>query len=215
MRKIILSFRRFLLGAFFGTISLGAPIHAAETDMLKRIGSQIERHHVVHADFTQTKQMAALKRPLITTGHLVFLREQGVLWQIEKPYRIAYLLSDEKIVEIAADGSRKERGQRDVPGLAQIGRVFHAMLGAQTNILHEYFNVSVEGNEKKWRITLTPRHPQIAQFLTQLRLNGGQFVEQIRILEAGGDTTLIRFTNSRGSKIPSESDKRLFEQKPG
>lgn len=215
MRKIKLFFQLFLLTVFSISVSHIAPVHAAETSMLKRIGSKIERHHVVHADFTQTKQMAALKRPLITTGHLIFLREEGVLWQIEKPYRIAYLLSDEKIVEIAADGSRTERGQRDVPGLAQIGRVFHAMLGAQTDILHEYFNVSVEGNEKKWRIILTPRHAQIAQFLTQLQLSGGQFVDQIRILEAGGDTTQIRFTNSRGSKLPSESDKRRFELKPG
>jgi hypothetical protein len=209
MRKINTTFRLLLLLTFFCSTT----VHTTETTTLDHIGSQVEQYPVVHADFTQTKKMAALKRPLITTGNLVYLKEQGVLWQIDKPFRIGYLLSDEKIIEIAADGVRKERGQRDVPGLAQIGRVFHAMLGANTAVLHEYFEVSTEGAAKKWRITLKPRNPQIAKFLHSMQISGGRFVETVNVIEAGGDTTFIRFYNNRGAKEASEADKQLFERK--
>lgn len=186
------------------------PARAADPDTLERIGAQIEQHAVVRAEFTQSKQMAALKRPLVTTGRLVFSRRHGVLWQIEQPYRMSYVLGEERIVEISADGTRRERGLRDVPGLAQVGRVFRAMLGANTAALREVFEVSVQGDSVKWEIELKPRQAQLAQFLSGLQLSGGRFVEGIRIGETGGDMTQIRFRNTQAASAPSETELQLF-----
>jgi len=203
--------------------ALALPASAADTDTLALIGAQIEQHAVVRADFTQSKQMAALKRPLLTSGHLVFSRRHGVLWQIEQPYRMSYVLGEDRIVEIAADGTRRERGLREVPGLAQVGRVFRALLGANTVALREVFNANVRGDASKWEIELKPRQPQLAQFLSGLTLSGGSFVDSIRINEAGGsesggegggerngDTTLIRFRNSHAAEAPSAAELQLF-----
>lgn len=183
---------------------------AAEPDTLARISAQIEQHPVLRAEFTQTKQMAAMKRPLVTVGRLVYSRHLGVLWQIEKPYRMSYVLGEEKIVEIGADGVRRERGLGEVPGLAQVGRVFRAMLSADTSALREIFEASVQGDTAKWEIELKPRQSQLAQFMTGLQLSGGRFVDSIRIGETGGDTTLIRFRNSQGAGAPSAAELQLF-----
>lgn len=191
-----------------------ASLYAAEPDTLARISAQIEQPPVLRAEFTQTKQMAAMKRPLVTSGHLVYARRFGVLWQIEKPYRMSYVLGDEKIVEIGADGVRRERGLREAPGLAQVGRVFRAMLGADTTALREIFEASVQGDTAKWEIELKPRRPQFAQFMTVLRLSGGRFVDSISISEAGGDTTQIRFRNSQGAVAPSAAELQLFGGAP-
>ena len=187
-----------------------APLLAAEADTLARIGAQIEQYGVLRADFVQTKQMAALKRPLVTSGRLVYSRRHGVLWLIEQPYRIGYVFGDERIVEIAADGTRRERGLRDVPGLAQVSRVFRALLGANTTALREVFEVSVQGDAAKWEIELKPRQAQIAQFLIGLKLSGGRFVERIGIDEAGGDTTQLRLRNTQGASAPAEAELQLF-----
>jgi len=189
---------------------LAGAAHAAEPDTLARIGAQIEQYPVVRAEFTQSKQMAAMKRPLVTTGRLVYSRRYGVLWQIEQPFRMSYVLGEDKIVEIGADGVRRERGLRDVPGLAQVGRVFRALLGANTAALRENFDATVHGDPAKWEIELKPRQPQLAQFLTGLQLSGGRFVDSIRIGEAGGDSTQIRFRNSQGASAPSEAELQLF-----
>lgn len=217
MRRLIVSL--LLLAA--------APLRAAapaDADTLARIGAQIEQHAVVRAEFTQSKRMAALKRPLVTTGHLVFSRRHGVLWQIEQPYRITYVLGEERIVEIAADGTRRERGLRDVPGMAQVGRVFRALLGANTAALGETFTVVVRGDPDKWEIDLKPRQAQLAQFLSGLHLAGGRFVENIRIDENGGagetgqqgskenskDSTQIRLRNAQSAEAPNADELQLF-----
>lgn len=198
---------RLLLLATLATLT---PLHAADTDTLAQIGAQLEQHAVIRAEFTQRKQMAAMKRPLVTSGRLVFSRQHGVLWQIEQPLRISYVLGEERIVEIGADGVRRERGIRDVPGLAQVGRIFRAMLGANSAALREQFDATVHGDSTQWEITLTPRNAQLAQFLTRLQLSGGRFVNDISIAEAGGDTTQITFRHTPGANALSNAELQHF-----
>lgn len=206
MGKILTYFLLLLLLVLTAKVSYGA-----EPDPLSRISTQIEQHPVVQAEFTQTKQIAALKRPLITAGRLVFSRQHGVLWRIEQPYRMSYVLGEERIIEIGSDGVRKVRGLRDVPGLAQVGRVFTALLGANAAKLREYFEADVKGDPEKWEIDLKPKQVQLAQFLVGLHLSGGRYVESIRIDEANGDITKIQFRHSQGAETLSQADKSYFD----
>jgi hypothetical protein len=199
-----------LFGSPAGLASEGGAGKGLANDSLARIASQIEQYPVVRSEFVQTKQMAALKRPLMTTGRLVFSRQYGVLWQIEKPFRMSYIIGDERIVEISSDGVRRERGLREVPGLAQVGRVFRALLGANTAALQEYFDIAVQGDVEQWQIELKPRQEQLAQFLTGMRLSGSRYVEEIRISEAGGDSTQIRLLKTQGDSVPSAAELLLF-----
>lgn len=202
----------FVFAAIFSPMY---PLGAAESDMLNHfvlnhLGTQIEQYPVIRTEFTQTKQMLALKRPLITTGQLTYSQSHGVLWQIHQPYRISYVLGEDKIIEIDANGVRKERGVREVPGLAQVGRVFRAMLGANAAELRTYFDVVVQGESNKWGLELKPRQPQLTKFLTKIQLTGGQFIDTIVIDESGGDTATLRFRKTQGVSVLSESELQLF-----
>lgn len=200
----------FFMRSLIGLTCLVGAFSARAADTLSQIGSRIEQYPVVRADFVQTKQMAALKRPLVTRGRLTFSRRQGVLWQIDQPYRMSYVLDEARIVEIGGDGGRRVRETRDVPGLAQVGRVFRAMLGANSDALREYFDATVQGDPDRWFIELKPRQPQLAQYLGGMFLTGGRFVEEIRINEAGGDSTQIRFRNSLGGAALNDAEVLLF-----
>lgn len=203
-------FRSMIAGLSIGVSAMVGAFPAAAADTLRQIGAQIEQYPVVRADFVQTKQMAALKRPLVTSGRLTFSRTEGVLWQIEKPYRMSYVLGETRIVEIGGDGSRRVRETREVPGLAQVARVFRAMLGANSDALREHFDVTVQGDPAKWSIELKPLQSQLAQYLNAMQLSGGRFVEEISIKEAGGDSTQLRFANTQGAEALNEAESALF-----
>jgi hypothetical protein len=202
-----MSFLRFAMAA---VLYVALPVSAAEPEALARIGAQIGQHPVVRAEFTQTRQMAVMKRPLVTTGRLVYARQQGVLWQIEQPYRMSYVLGEERIAEIGADGARRERRLRDVPGLAQVSRVLRALFGADTRVLQEHFEVTLRGDAAKWELDLKPRQAQLAQFIAGLRVSGGRFVDAIRMDEPGGDRTDIQFRNSQAAAAPDAAELQLF-----
>lgn len=206
MQRKIITLALVLLTVVISSTAL----RAAEIDLLDKIGHKIEQHAVIRADFTQTKQMQALRRPLITIGKLTYSRSQGILWQIFQPYNICYILGEDKIVEIDANGLRKERSLRDVPGLAQVGRVFRAILGANVSALHANFDVTAQGDTDKWKLALIPRQQQLLKSLSLIELSGGQFVETIIITEANGDSVTLRFKKTLGATDLIESELQLF-----
>lgn len=199
----------------FLTISLGVLLyllgstssHAAPS--LAQLATRLDQAGVIHADFVQTKTLQALKRPLRTAGRMVFARDQGVLWRIDKPYQASYALSAERVVEIGPDGGRKVRAAREVPALAQIGRVFGALFQGDAAALEQYFQVTVGGSAERWRVDLAPK-PELARFLKGISAQGGQFLETIEVHEAQGDVTRIEFRDSRLDVPLTEAEARLL-----
>ncbi|EUJ11580.1 Outer membrane lipoprotein carrier protein LolA [Methylophilaceae bacterium 11] len=194
--------------------------HAEQQDVLKQLGSRVEQHAVLRADFTQTKQMAALKRPLITSGKLLYSKVHGVVWQITKPYPITYILSEDKVIEVSADGYRKERSVKDIPGFAQISRIFKAMLSGDVNALNAYFEskvfentVQAEPNQTAWQLQLTPKQTQTSRFIQEIVVTGDQFVTSIHIHEPNAASTAILFSNTEAAPTLRDAELALFRGK--
>lgn len=207
MVRLILAL--LLAAAFHG--ALAAPPDAGQGARLAAIRGRLEGHDPLRAEFVQTKQMAALKRPLVINGRVLVSRADGLLWAIERPYRVTYVVRSEGIVEIGADGRRNVRMARDVPGLAQVGRVFQALLAADAAALGEYFDTAARDEAGgRWQLDLTPRQPQVAQFIRSLRISGGDYVDSVRMEEGGGDATRIEFRNSRSGGALTPEERRLM-----
>lgn len=189
--------------------------YAEQQDLLKQLGDRIEQHAVLRADFTQTKQMPALKRPLITSGKLLYSKTQGVIWQISKPYPISYILSEDKVVEVSADGVRKERAVRDMPGFAQISRIFKAMLSGDVNALNGYFDnkIQIEPNQAGWQLQLTPKQTQTLRFVQGIVVSGNQFVSSINIQEPNAASTAIVFSKTEAASALTDAELALFSGK--
>ena len=186
---------------------------AEEADILKQISSRTEQYAVLRADFTQTKRVAAMKRPLITSGKLIYAKEYGVIWQITQPYAISYILSNEQVIEISSDNRRKERSVSDLPGFAQINRIFRAMIAADSQVLNTYFDTKLQNQvrlDAPWQILLTPKQAQVSRFIKQINVSGNQFVESIQISEASSDSTDIAFTHTEGAQTLVDSELKLF-----
>jgi hypothetical protein len=176
---------------------------------LVQLTARLDQASVIHADFVQTKTLQALKRPLRTSGQMVFARGQGVLWRIDKPYQASYALGPESVTEIGADGSRKARPAREVPALAQVGRVFQAIFQGDVRGLEEHFVVTVDGDAERWRVDLAPK-PSLERFLKGISARGGRFLDLIEVVETQGDRTRIEFLNSRLDAALTEAEARLL-----
>lgn len=191
---------------------LASASHAAPADdIATRLGTRLEQAPVIRAQFEQKKDMAAFKKPLITRGRLVFARQHGVLWQIEQPLKLTYVLQEGRMVEIGDDGAVQTRTTQDAPAVAQIGRIFRALLGGQTKALAEFFDSTGSGDpDKAWILTLNPRNPQVGQFIKHITLTGGKHVDNLRIEEANGDTATIRFRQTIEASELSAEERKLF-----
>ncbi|MGV2288923.1 outer membrane lipoprotein carrier protein LolA [Trinickia sp. YCB016] len=195
-------------------VSLLRSAQAASPSDDARLVSQIAAHLAqapgIRAQFKQTQTLAALRAPLVSTGTLLFMRERGVIWQIDSPIRTTYVISDSGVTEIDANGKRIARAARSAGGAAQVSRMIRAMLGGDLSALYSQFDVTASGTPKQWQMQLTPNQPQLAQMLKGLRMAGGDFLQTLTITSANGDATRIDFTNNAAVAEPSSAERALF-----
>ncbi|HEV7804088.1 MAG TPA: outer membrane lipoprotein carrier protein LolA [Burkholderiales bacterium] len=188
-----------------------APARCAEANasLLDTIAARFARVPVVVSEFTQTRTLSALTRPVKSSGRLVFARDKGVIWQIEKPYRAIYVIDEQRIVEIGANNERRVRSVKDAPAVAEVGRVFRSIVSGDRKTLADYFRVTATGEPAHWQLELAPRE-KVAPFLKAVSVRGGEFIEQITLQEPSGDRTELRFERHRAESVLAEADARLF-----
>ncbi len=181
---------------------------ASAKSLPSQIVSGVSRAAVLRAEFTQTKTIAALTRPLVTSGRFVYVRGSGLLWTIDQPYRAVYVLSDNGISEVG-----QARGPGPGTGLQHVSRIFRALFEPDVALLEQYFATTATGDAARWDLTLTPQQSALRQVFKVLHVRGARFVEDVSFDEANGDTTQISFRNTREAAVPQEEELRLLRQK--
>jgi len=188
--------------------SAGAPANA-DAALVARIAAQWAAKGSVRAQFRQTQTLAALSAPLVSTGALVFVRDRGVIWRTDTPYRVTYVIGDAGVTKLDASGHRSVRGASR-GGVAQVSQMMRAMLGGDLSALYSQFDVRAEGTPARWRLLLTPNQPQLAQAIKSLRMEGGAFLQTIEMTAANGDTTRIDFSDSERIDALSPAELAVF-----
>ncbi|MHA6894160.1 LolA family protein [Ralstonia pseudosolanacearum] len=181
-----------------------------DTTVVSQIAAQLGRARGVRARFTQTQTLQSMQRPLVSTGTLLFSRERGVIWQIEQPLRLTYVVTEAGVRTLDAAGKPVPGSQRNAAGIAQVSRMMRAMLGGDLSAMYSQFDVAAQGTPAHWRLRLTPAQPQLAQALRGLDLHGDTYVRGITIRAASGDETRLEFTDSASVETLSPAELALL-----
>jgi outer membrane lipoprotein-sorting protein len=228
--KGAMSLRGWTAGALFalGTLSVSGMLSltawptaafaaAAEAQaagnpaLVSQIASHLAQAKGVRAQFTQTQTLAAMKQPLVSTGSLLFFRDRGVIWQIDTPYKATYVITDAGVTQVDANGQRAAaRSGQGTRGVAQVSKMMRAMLGGDLSALYSQFDVQAEGSAAQWRMQLTPNQPQIAQSIKGLQMDGGEYLQSLRITLANGDITKLDFAKSAAVTEPTPAERSLL-----
>ena len=170
---------------------LACALPAQAADLLDGILKRLSEPRVVRAQFVQERTLADLERPFVSRGRIVVSREQGVLWQIDSPVKLALAFTPDQIIETGPDGARRLRAQgRNVE--TQIGRVMRGILASDAETLRANFEATAGGSAERWTIRLAPRPREMARVLREIRLAGGSHLETIEVEETSGNQTTLR-----------------------
>jgi hypothetical protein len=189
--------------AFLFLLAFALPAHADE--LLGSILKQLAEPPVIRAQFVQERFIADMTRPTVSRGRVTVSRQDGVLWQIESPVRLALAFTQDGVIETGPDGARRSRGQRRGAVGTEIGRLMRSIVGADEQSLRTAFDAAAQGSLERWTIRLTPRAREMARFLREVRLGGGRHLETIEIEETSGNSTAIRMRQiSVAEKLDAE-----------
>lgn len=167
---------------------------------------------LVHADFTQTRTLKALTKPLVSRGSVVVDQGRGILWQVKKPLALTFVVTPKGVLEVGPDGRRKVQTAQDAPMVAEMGRILKALVEGRFSALEGWFSLQGSGTPDRWEIRLAPK-AAAAAFLKGATLQGGRTLERLRLVEPGGDTSEVVFTGTRTDQPLSDPERALLDLK--
>jgi len=190
-------------------LALMAPLTAQSPEALT---AHLRNATLLHTDFTQTRTLKALSRPLLSRGTVVVDRQRGIIWQVNRPLQLTYVVTPQGVLEVGPDGRRKIQAAKDAPMVAQMGRIMQALAEGRWSVLEDYFTLQAQGSPGRWEIRLSPK-PVAASFIKSVVVKGGRVLERFVIEEPGGDRSEVSFGTPRLDQPLSEAEARLLNLK--
>lgn len=186
---------------------------AADADVAGLIHDRLKTAPVLKGEFEQSKTLKGFRNPLVSKGEFLVARGQGVWWHTQKPFDSTLVVTKTRLFTRNPDGSAANlMDAQSEPGLQQVDELVFSLLSADLDVLADKFTIVAQpSGAAGWTLVLTPRDPNLAKFLVRATLAGERDVQTVRIDEARGDTTQIRFSHQQPSTALTPDEAARFQ----
>jgi outer membrane lipoprotein-sorting protein len=171
------------------------PLDAKGQKSLNALTLDLAKNRGVRGNFKQTKNIAILKQPLLSSGEFAFSRSQGLYWHTMGPVNSELLITKDKLVQRGEAQNISELNINNHPLARIMTEVFSALFTQNQQTLTRYFNQFFISRGNTWQLGLSPKDNTLTQFIQQVVVRGQRQINEILIQEHNGDRTDIRFHN--------------------
>ena len=182
-----------LLGAALA-LSLSSFMPAYAAAPVAKIQAMLAKPSIMCGRFDQTKQLAGMKKPLASNGRFCVVAGKGVLWRTLQPFPNTLRLTRDEIVNYQGDRVAMRLDAKTEPTVRMINNVLFSLLSGDLGQLDSLFEVDGAIDANSWAVALKPRQPGLEKAIGTIKLEGGNYVKNIVMSQAGGDTTNIVFS---------------------
>ncbi len=194
-----------------GSVPASAPAAADGGGALLRLRLQLPP--VLAGEFEQTRTLQGFRNPLVSHGEFLVARGRGVWWHTRQPFESTLVVTKTTLYTRAPDGtSTNVMDAQTEPGLRQVNEIVFSLLSGDIDALSDRFDVCARSaGATGWSATLVPRDPSVAKFVARVLLAGDRYVQSVRLEEARGDSTQIRFSHQVPGTALSPTDAARFQ----
>ncbi len=209
MRPVIVLFLLIFLTSFD---NLQQQKNGQYSEEYQKLTTKLTSVRTLKAKFSQSKKIAVLKRPLISSGELIFDRQAGVSWTLLKPYQSTIIIDNDKLTSIDDAGKKIVIKAADQPMLYGFTKIFMAIFSGNTDELKNHFEIYYKMENDQWQIGLIPTSSELKKVLNKILMTGkDNKVNAITLWETNSDITEISFTDIVEADQLSVEDKKQFE----
>ncbi|MCL2297944.1 MAG: outer membrane lipoprotein carrier protein LolA [Proteobacteria bacterium] len=200
-----------LCGLLLCGLTFVVPAQAADPALLNVIQSRLAVDTVIRGDFTQTRQLAGVKKPLVANGSFVVEKKQGVLWRTLTPFPQTTRITQGEILQ--KDGDRVLMSLRadQEPAVNAISRVLFSLFAGDVSALADYFDYTGKIDSNGWQLSFTPREAGLRAVIGAMSLEGDRVVRLVTLTSAAGDVTRIAFSHVVTAAALTADERAQFE----
>ncbi len=142
--------------------------------------------------FTETKYLAILERPVESSGELVFVAPDHLEKRTVTP-KPENLVLDGDMMTVERGGKRYTMPLQNYPEIAAFIESIRGTLAGNRTALERYYKLAVEGRASRWTLTLTPADSRMAAMVSQVRIDGANdALDSVEIRQADGDRSVMK-----------------------
>lgn len=162
--------------------------------------------------FVHKKYLAEVPQPLIANGQFTYARGLGVHWHTRQPFDSVFVLTQRGIVQRDEGAETIRLSAQDQPAVRVIADVFLALFTLDVSSLSATFDLFGKSQGERWIVGLRPKSATIGSVFKEATITGAKDVEQVVLIDAHGDRTLIELKDIQYSPAEPGADVRaLFE----
>ncbi|ODV40578.1 acyltransferase [Cupriavidus sp. UYMMa02A] len=195
MRRIRLILPALLLGA---ALLPGMTSQALAADSgsaawgVDQLMSALAQRKSGRVQFTETKYLAILERPVESSGELVFTAPDHLEKRTVTP-KPENLVLDGDMMTIERGGKRFTMPLQNYPEIAAFIESIRGTLAGNRTALERYYKLAVNGRASRWTLTLTPADSRMAGMVSQVRIEGAHdSLDSVEIRQADGDRSVMK-----------------------
>ena len=184
-------------------LSFANPVLADSDELLDQLVARSQSIQSLEGVFEQQKTIAVLPMPLSSNGRFSFEQGKEVVWETLVPVQSRMTLTTGGIRLDDAKGESKTPAQVKQAGAEIVAKIFMGVIAGELDSLRDYFTLNATGTPGEWKILLKPRSENLAAYINDIELSGGEFTEHLNISEANGDKTYIVFATQKVVRKPA------------
>ena len=178
-------------------LSVSCAAHAADAAWdIERLMQSLARVNVGRADFVETKYIAMLERPVVSSGQLFYVAPDKLEKRTLKPRPESMIIEGSTLVI--------ERGRQNMtlqvdsaPELAGFVNSIRGTLAGDRKALERSFALTLEGQPQRWLLIMKPLDQRMAAAVTTIRISGAlDDVKSVEILQADGDRSVMTISRT-------------------
>jgi hypothetical protein len=171
--------------------------HAADAPWdIERLMQSLARVSAGSADFVETKTIAMLEKPVVSSGQLFYVAPDKLEKRTLKPRPESMIIEGNTLII--------ERGRQNMtlqvdsaPELAGFVNSMRGTLAGDRKALERSFALSLEGPPQRWVLTLKPLDQRMAAAVASIRITGAlDDVRSVEILQADGDRSVMAISRT-------------------
>ena len=167
------------------------------------VAARLDQPAVLRGQFEQDKQLQGFRNPLRSRGRFLLVRGRGLAWDTLEPFPSGTVIGARGIVASTPEGGERVLAGADDPAR----QLLMALVAADLDALARSFDIEETLLEDgRWRLRLLPREGGLRAVFASVELEGDRHVRTVRMEEAGGDTTVLRFLGLETAPPPTDAE---------
>jgi len=169
---------------------------AADGWDITRLMQDLAQVKIAKGRFVERKYLGILTVALQSSGTLTYIAPGRLEKHTLTPRDESLVLEGDRLtIESQQTKRRRTLLLQDHPVIWMFVESIRSTLAGDLTLLERFYAITLEGEERKWRLVLKPVDPKMLELISEIRIGGSRSqIDSIEFFESGGDRSVMTIT---------------------